>query len=136
MTRPLLFLAFSLAIPLAGCSSDGGQERDERGIAATRFSKLSENLKLAGEKVEVDFFLPKSSRRAPLVVVAHGFSRSRKNFEGWGERLAQAGYFVAIPDLPSYSDHKQNGHAIEELIQLLATKRPEKLRSAQIEIDR
>jgi len=36
----------------------------------------------AGEKVEVDFFLPRTSRPAPLVVVAHGFSRSRKNFEG------------------------------------------------------
>jgi dienelactone hydrolase len=136
MTRPLLFLALSFITLLASCSSDNGREQDDRELSATRFSKLSEKLKLAGEKVEVDFFLPKTSRPAPLVVVAHGFSRSRKNFEGWGERLARAGYFAAIPDLPASTDHKQNGHAIEELIQLLATKPPEKLRSTQIETDR
>ncbi|HEV8608390.1 MAG TPA: alpha/beta fold hydrolase [Tepidisphaeraceae bacterium] len=136
MSRPLLFLALSFITLLAGCSSDNGQEHDDRELSATRFSKLSEKLKLAGENVEVDFFLPKTSRPAPLVVVAHGFARSRKNFEGWGERLARAGYFAAIPDLPSSTDHRQNGHAIEELIQLLATKPPEKLRSAQVETDR
>jgi dienelactone hydrolase len=136
MSRPLLFLAVVLTTLLAGCSSDNGHEHDERDLAAARFSKLSEKLKLAGEKVEVDFFLPKTSRPAPLVVVAHGFARGRKNFEGWGERLARAGYFAAIPDLPSSTDHRQNGHAIDELIQILATNPPEKLRSAQIETGR
>src|SRR5688572_6021721 len=137
MLRPLLFLGLSLVTLLAGCASDNGQDGDDDGDrAAARFSRRSEKLKLAGERVEVDFFLPKTSRPAPLVVVAHGFSRSRKNFEGWGERLARAGYFAAIPDLPASTDHKQNGHAIEELIQLLATRPPEKIRSAQIEIDR
>ncbi len=121
---------------LAGCSSENGRDHDERDPAASRFSKLTEKLKLAGDKVDVDFFLPKTSPPAPLVVVAHGFARGRKNFEGWGERLARAGYFAAIPDLPSSSDHRQNGHAIDELIQLLTSNPPEKLRSAQIETDR
>src|SRR5207237_927672 len=40
------------------------------------------------------------------------------------------------PDLPSHTDHRQNGHAIDDLIQLLATNPPEKLRSAQIETER
>src|SRR2546422_1711925 len=133
MTRPPLFLALSFTILLAGCSSDNGHEEHHDHDLAPRFSKLSEKLKLAGDKVEVDFFLPKTSRPAPLVVVAHGFSRSRKNFEGWGERLASAGYFAAIPDLPSSTNHRQNGHAIDDLIQLLATNPPEKLRSVQLE---
>jgi len=133
MTRPLLFLALSFIALPAGCSSDNGHDdHDERDLAAARFSRLSEKLKLAGDNVEVDFFLPKTARPAPLVVVAHGFARSRKNFEGWGERLARAGYFAAIPDLPSHTDHRQNGHAIDELIQLLATNPPQKFRSTQI----
>src|SRR6266568_1006842 len=137
MARPLLFLAFSFTTLLAGCSSDNGHdEHDNRELSAARFSRQSEKLKLAGDQVEVDFFLPKTSRPAPLVVVAHGFARSRKNFEGWGERLARAGYFAAIPDLPSHTDHRQNGHAIDDLIQLLSTNPPEKLRSAQIETGR
>ena len=136
MTRPLLFLALSFTILLTSCSSgNGGDEHDNHDLAA-RFSRLSERLKLADEKVEVDFFLPKSLRPAPLVVVAHGFSRSRKNFEGWGQRLASAGYFTAIPDLPSSTNHRQNGHAIDDLIQLLATNPPEKLRSVQLETGR
>jgi dienelactone hydrolase len=137
MSRPLLFLTLLLTTALlSGCASGNEDDADDRQLSGGRFSKLSEKLKLAGESVEVDFFLPKTSRPAPLVVVAHGFSRSRKNFEGWGERLAKAGYFAAIPDLPASTDHKQNGHAIEELIQLLATRPPQKLRSAQIEADR
>jgi dienelactone hydrolase len=130
-----LYLALSLITFLLGCASDNGHDQhDER--AAAGFSKQSEKVKLAGEEVEVDFFIPKISRPAPLVVVAHGFSRSRKNFEGWGERLAGAGYFVAIPDLPTNTDHRKNGHAIDELIEILATKPPEKIRSAQIETNR
>ncbi len=136
MTRHFPFLVLSLATLVAGCSSDNGSEHDDRDLSGGRFSKVSEKLKLAGEKVEVDFFLPKNSRTAPLVIVAHGFSRGRKNFEGWGERLARAGYFAAIPDLPSSTDHRQNGHAIEELIEVLASKPPEKLRSAHIETGR
>jgi len=137
MIRPLLFTALILVTLLTGCASDNGpDETDDHGGASGRFSKRTEKLKLTSERVEVDFFIPKTSRPAPLVVVAHGFSRSRENFEGWGKRLAGAGYFVAIPDLPASTDHKQNGHAIEELIELLAAKPPERIRSTRIETDR
>jgi dienelactone hydrolase len=136
MIRLLPCLALSFTALLAGCSTDSGHEEANNHDSAPRFSKQSEKLKLAGENVEVDFFIPKTSGRAPLVVVAHGFSRSRKNFEGWGERLARAGYFAAIPDMPTNTDHRQNGHAIEELIQILSTRPPERLRSAQFETDR
>src|SRR5260370_849449 len=79
--------------PLAICHPDTDHdEQKNHDLSSARFFKQSQNLKLAGEKVEVDFFLPKTSHPAPLVVVAHGFSRSRKNFEGWGQRLARAGY--------------------------------------------
>jgi len=136
MSRLLLFLILSLTLSVIGCSSDAHDDHDQRNVAAGRFSKVTEKLNLAGDHVEEDFFLPKTSRPAPLVVVAHGFARGRKNFEGWGPRLAAAGYFAAIPDLPSSTDHRQNGHAIEELIQLLATNPPEKLRSTPIETGR
>jgi len=135
MNRPLLLLALFPTL-LAGCSSDNGHDHDQHDLPGPRFSKETEKLKLAGDKVEVDFFIPKTSRPAPLVVVAHGFARGRKNFEGWGQRLAAAGYFAAIPDLPSNTDHRQNGHAIDDLIQLLSANPPEKIRTSRIETSR
>jgi hypothetical protein len=37
----------------------------------------------AGE-ADVDLYLPDDASPAPLVIVAHGFSRGRHNMAGWG----------------------------------------------------
>jgi pimeloyl-ACP methyl ester carboxylesterase len=71
---------------------------------------------LAGKEVQVDFYLPQGVQSAPVVVVAHGFTRSRRNMAGWGEMLARKGFIVAIPDLPGLANRQQNGRAIGELL--------------------
>lgn len=35
------------------------------------------------EKIDVDFFYKRQSAPKPIVVVAHGFSRSKRYMDGW-----------------------------------------------------
>jgi dienelactone hydrolase len=63
----------------------------------------------------------------PLVVVAHGFWRSRRQMEGWGAHLASEGYVVAVPDLPGWVNHPRNARAINHLLDSLLAQPPEGL---------
>jgi dienelactone hydrolase len=63
----------------------------------------------------VDIYWPDAAAPAPLVIVAHGFSRQRHNMSGWGEHLAKEGFVAAVPDLPAWSDQIRNGRFITEL---------------------
>jgi dienelactone hydrolase len=73
-------------------------------------------VKLTGKEVSVDFYLPRDVKKAPVVVVAHGFTHSRLNMAGWGGLLASNGFITAIPDLPEWADHDRNSRAINELL--------------------
>ncbi len=84
--------------------------------------KSEQKVKLTGKEVAVDFYLPQGLKQAPVVVVAHGFSRSRMNMAGWGGLLASNGFIVAIPDLPAWSDHERNSQAIRELLDRILSK--------------
>ena len=87
--------------------------------APKRVATLSRRVTLTGKEVPVDFYLPKRVRSAPVVVVAHGFTRSRLNMAGWGGLLASNGFIVAIPDLPAFANRGQNSRAISELLDLI-----------------
>lgn len=87
--------------------------------APKRVATLSRRIHLTGKEVPVDLYLPKGVRSAPVVVVAHGFTRSRLNMAGWGGLLASNGFIVAIPDLPALADREQNSQAISELLDLI-----------------
>lgn len=79
-------------------------------------------MKLTGKEVAVDFYLPLGLKKAPVVVVAHGFFRSRLNMAGWGSLLASNGFITAIPDLPAWADHERNGQAVRELFSAINSK--------------
>ena len=79
-------------------------------------------VKLTGKEIAVDFYLPRGLKKAPVVVVAHGFSRSRLNMAGWGGLLASNGFITAIPDLPAWADHDRNSRAIRELLDRINSK--------------
>lgn len=79
-------------------------------------SKSTQRLSLAGKVVSVDFYIPSGTTSAPVVVVAHGFSRNRRTMAGWGSLLAKEGFLVVVPDLPSWADHGRNGRALTELL--------------------
>ena len=73
------------------------------------------SLQLPAGAAEVDVYGPGSTTKAPLVIVAHGFSRSRQNMAGWGRHLAGAGFVTVVPDLPAWSDHARNGLFLSQL---------------------
>lgn len=76
----------------------------------------TEKLVLTGKTVTVDLYLPPGSSPAPVVVVAHGFSRNRRTMAGWGGLLAKEGFITVVPDLPAWADHARNGRALVELL--------------------
>lgn len=111
------------------------------GCATPRHSPLSHanqtisihRAALPAGTVEFELFLPSTRERAPLLVVAHGFARSRRNMRGWGEHLSQQGFVVAIPNLPSFANHSNNADAIVQLIDNIC--RDEKI-GARIDAER
>lgn len=79
---------------------------------------------LTGRAVTVDIYAQTGATNAPVVIVAHGFSRGRRHMAGWGGMLAANGFIAAIPDQPTWADAPRNARA---LVELLA-----KLRSGEI----
>jgi predicted dienelactone hydrolase len=77
-------------------------------------------LMLTGREAAVDFYTPAVPPRA-LAVIAHGFARSRTQHVVLAERLAQAGFLVAVPDLPHWLRHDANADAIVELVAVMLT---------------
>jgi dienelactone hydrolase len=80
----------------------------------------------AAGQVVVDLYEPAAQGRVPLVLVAHGFWRSRSNMAGWGRHLAGQGYLAAVPDLPAWSDQARNGRAINQLLTWLLVHPPDR----------
>jgi len=93
--------------------------RTQTATARRPMATLSKRINLTGKEVPVDFYLPKGMPSAPVVIIAHGFTRSRLNMAGWGELLARNGFIVAIPDLPALTKREQNGRAIGELLDVI-----------------
>jgi dienelactone hydrolase len=72
-------------------------------------------VQLPSGAAEVDVYWPDTGARAPLVIIAHGFSRDRHEMSGWGRHLAEEGFVAVVPDLPTRSDHSRNGRFLSEL---------------------
>ena len=107
-----------------GCTTLGtGAGQSSAGIPAETF-----RVHLASGSTDVDVYWPDTAEPAPLVIIAHGFRRHRRHMSGWGRHLAHEGFVVAIPDLPTYSDHIQNGRFVYELEAYLGTEAPWKRR--------
>lgn len=80
------------------------------------------HLKLAGCHVPVTFCYPADhSRAVPAVVVAHGFTRSRRYMAGWGALLAAQGFLAAVPTQPALADHELNATALAELTRVICS---------------
>ena len=81
--------------------------------------RRTEQIMLQGERVSVDLFLPALASKAPVVIVAHGFTRHRRVMSGWGHRIAENGMIAAVPNLPAFANHARNARAIAELAEHL-----------------
>lgn len=83
--------------------------------ANTNVTRKTIRVKLPTGAADVDVYCPNAAAPAPMVIVAHGFLRHRRNMSGWGHHLAKEGFVVVVPDLPTRSDHVRNGRFISEL---------------------
>jgi dienelactone hydrolase len=77
---------------------------------------LSIHVQAQAGTFDADLYLPASHDKAPLVIVAHGFMRSKAKMADWGRHLAEQGFAVAVPTLPAWADHVRNARSIRELI--------------------
>jgi dienelactone hydrolase len=85
------------------------------------FTTTTETTILAGKSVTYDLYAPDGpSQPAPIVVVGHGFQRTRANMADWGRELARRGHVAAVPGFPG-SDHAANGKIVAELLDWLVT---------------
>ncbi len=75
------------------------------------------SLQLVGQAVSVSLYHPAKDTNAPLVAVAHGFTRSKRYMAGWGAHLAGEGFFVVVPTQPAFADHELNGRVLAALIE-------------------
>jgi dienelactone hydrolase len=78
---------------------------------------------LAGEATQVDIYVASEPPVRGLAVVAHGFTRSRERQSVLARRLAEEGLVVAVPDLPHWTKHRENGDAIVDLVRIMERER-------------
>ena len=79
-------------------------------------------LTLTSTPTAVDLYAPSAAPRG-LAVVAHGFTRSRTRHAVLARRLAEAGFLVAVPDLPHWARPGANADAIVALVDSIASTR-------------
>lgn len=91
--------------------------RTEAPLLPLRVKKEHVRLDLAGQSVSVTLYHPAKDENAPLVVVAHGFTRSKRYMAGWGSHLAGEGFFVVVPTQPGFANHELNGRVLAALVE-------------------
>jgi hypothetical protein len=96
-------MAFVVSCAYTNPSADGNVTRE------------TIRVQLPSGNADVDVYWPSSAAQAPMVIVAHGFSRHRYHMSGWGQHLAKEGFVAVVPDLPTWSDPARNGRFISEL---------------------
>lgn len=72
---------------------------------------------LAGQSVSVTLYRPARDHNAPLVVVAHGFSRAKRYMSGWGAELAAQGFLAVVPTQPAFANHQINSSVLAALVE-------------------
>ena len=68
-----------------------------------------------GSPEAVDVYRPSSGSPRAVVILAHGFTRSRSNLAELSRDLAGSGFAVVVPDLPYLVDHTGNGRVLAKL---------------------
>jgi pimeloyl-ACP methyl ester carboxylesterase len=88
--------------------------------------KESKMIRLEAGQISVDFYRPRNSRPAPVVVVVHGFLGRKENMAHWGVALSEAGMVAVVPSMPALVDPVRNARALVQLTELV--------RSAQLPV--
>lgn len=121
MKRFLRWLPRLLILGLVLLGSLHWASHTQTPILAAGVTKEVRQLTLAGRGVSVTLYYPADHAAAPLVVVAHGFTRSKRYMAGWGGELAAQGFLAAVPTQPALVNHELNARALAELVTQLRT---------------
>jgi pimeloyl-ACP methyl ester carboxylesterase len=73
------------------------------------------DITLAGRPTQVDVFAPAVPAHSAVVLV-HGFMRTRATMAGHAEALAREGVVALAPDMPFWSDSRENARALVDLV--------------------
>jgi predicted dienelactone hydrolase len=92
------------------------------GIVPAAASVQTRLLTPTGHTAVVDVYAPVGPPRA-LALIAHGFTRSRAQHVMLAERLSEAGFLVAVPDLQHTLRHQANADAIVALVAAVVAER-------------
>jgi pimeloyl-ACP methyl ester carboxylesterase len=102
-----------------GADTDPDPAPDYAQAGAHAVGTSSGSLRIGDCDMEYDLFRPDGVESDTLVVLSHGFARSRANVAGHGQHLASWGLHVVTPDLCHASmwdtDHAQNGRDLAGL---------------------
>jgi len=77
---------------------------------------IATDVELIGRTVRADVYRPDGTPRGTRGARRHGFLRSRTTMAGHATALARDGALVIVPDLPSWTDSRENGRALVELV--------------------
>lgn len=79
-------------------------------------------------RLEFDRFTPRGGSAPAVVVLSHGFARSKEQMHGWAEHLASWGVEVVTPQLCflgfGNTDHPANGRTVAALAREISDGRP------------
>lgn len=90
------------------------------GRAAAEPSVQTLPLALGEQATVYDLYSPVQPPRG-LALVAHGFTRSRAQHALLAQRLADAGFLVAVPDLPHWTRHEANADVLVVLAEAVSS---------------
>jgi dienelactone hydrolase len=113
-----ILLSLLLLVVLVHCAS-----RTESPPLPPGVKKEHTKVDLADRRVSVTLYKPAKDDNAPLIVVVHGFLRSKRYMAGWGGHLAAEGFLVAVPTQPAFAEHALNGHVLAALVEKYRDKR-------------
>jgi dienelactone hydrolase len=109
MTPPLAHLLVPLLF--ASTAAVAGDSRESRAGVVERTLSLT----LDGSPEAVDIYRPSAGDPRAVVILAHGFTRSRTNLAELGRDLAASGFAAVVPNLPYLVDHTGNGRVLARL---------------------
>jgi pimeloyl-ACP methyl ester carboxylesterase len=117
-------VASLLALALAGVPPTLAPSTATADVPGAIALRTAVRLEAADRESAVTVFRPRSPPIG-LVMVAHGFSRSGDRHTELARALAEAGFLVAVPDLPYFSNHAANAVALRDLAHAVARLTPD-----------
>jgi hypothetical protein len=71
--------------------------------------------------MDYDVYAPQNYEGTEIVILSHGFMRTKANMAGWAQHLASWGLTVVTPNLCSIYDHATNGQDLVKLTDAVTT---------------